>query len=169
MGFRGAGCMFVSQTYILGGYQSRKQFPTVSGLGGKPIENETPYHTAIRETVEELFEFPSLPTQLLEELQRTLVWKTHFRNNGFITYVFDIEQLDTLLHIIASYQLNSPLYDSSPYTLMDLVLKRRLGSLYTPEISHLVLVPIAYAHKLSYLDPEYRCDIRLLMRKVVSN
>lgn len=168
MGFRGAGCMFADQTYILGGYQNRKQFPKVSGLGGKPIGNESPYETAIRETVEELFEFSTIPTVLLNELHSILIPKTYFLNSGFVTYVFAMEQLDTFLQIVASYNLKSPLYVTIPLTLMDLILKRRIQTSFTPEISHLVLVPIAYTHTLSYLDSEYLCDIRL-MKKAVNN
>ena len=55
--FRAAGSVFTDSKIILAGYQPRKKKPFISGIGGKREEGESYMDTAIRETVEELFEF----------------------------------------------------------------------------------------------------------------
>ena len=54
-----AGIMFTDKNSVLAGYSSHKL--AITGIGGKKKGDETAIQTAIRETVEELFELEEIP------------------------------------------------------------------------------------------------------------
>lgn len=62
--FRSAGIVFTNGKVVLAGYQRKirngREISTfISGIGGATEEGETPLQTAIRETVEEIYDFYS--------------------------------------------------------------------------------------------------------------
>ena len=76
-----AGIMFTDGKLVLAGYNSKHLF--ISGIGGKIKENETPILTAVRETVEELFELEEIPGRLLDRLYEKLTFDRLFFSVSF--------------------------------------------------------------------------------------
>jgi hypothetical protein len=135
-----AGIMFTDNNSVLGGYNSHTL--AITGIGGKKKGDETSIQTAIRETVEELFEFEEIPNELLEFLFNNLTFNTVFSRGGYSTYVMDFQyDLEVMLDSIHRYSLKSRVYDPLPQTLADLLLKRKND--INAEFSHLVLLPFA--------------------------
>ena len=61
-----AGIMFTNGSLVLSGYSQHKN--KLTGIGGKKENNELPYETALRETMEELFELKEIPTELYKNI-----------------------------------------------------------------------------------------------------
>jgi hypothetical protein len=134
-----AGCIFTNGTHVLGGFQPKKAI--ISGIGGKPEELETPFETALRETVEELFEIKKVDKELVIQLMGD--FKTYYEINVtdyYVSFIFSFEELEKLLRILNNYGIVSPLYTIFPLTLNDLLFKRKID--IEAEISHLCLLPI---------------------------
>jgi hypothetical protein len=162
--FRSAGCVFTDGKLILAGYQPRKKRPFISGIGGKKEEGETYRLTALRETLEELFEFTAIPENLFDELM-TITPDKIIQNGTYISVIYSFEDLHSFLRIISKSKLKTALYDSVPLTLMDLIFKRKLIA-ETPEISHLALLPLV-KHDIStpYVDSFFIEDMPILLEK----
>lgn len=132
--------MFKSETHVLMGYQPDKNM--ISGIGGKPIGNETSIETAFRETIEELFGLqPS--KSLMEVLVNNFGFKPEVKNDSYTMFIYTIDELLHFLCVIKSYSGSSPYYTNFPTSLDSLLFDRR-----TPlgvEVSHLCMVPIIYA------------------------
>jgi len=168
--FKGAGSVFTNGTHILGGYQPRKRKPFISGIGGKKEEGETFSDTAIRETLEEIFEFDSIPKDLINEINKKVVPTKIIQNGNYIMVVYTFEDLERILTIVKKFNLKSLLYDSIPTTLLDLMFKRNItyeskNLFYKPEISHLSLLPVV-EHKLEnpFVDTFFIEDMPMLMK-----
>ena len=132
-----AGCFFTDTRHVLAGYQANKKVPTICGIGGK-IEGESPHYAAIRETLEELFHIqPS--SNLILCIMETLPPKHTIVNDSYHIFVYSFIDLQTLLDILASYKISSPLFYTAPKDIFELVSKRKIES--SCEISHLALVP----------------------------
>jgi hypothetical protein len=135
-----AGIVFKSETHVLMGYQPDKNM--ISGIGGKPIGNETSIETAFRETIEELFGLqPS--KSLMEVLVNNFGFKPEVKNDSYTMFIYTIDELLHFLCVIKSYSGSSPYYTNFPTSLDSLLFDRR-----TPlgvEVSHLCMVPIIYA------------------------
>jgi len=132
--------VFKSETHVLMGYQPDKNM--ISGIGGKPIGNETSIETAFRETIEELFGLqPS--KSLMEVLVNNFGFKPEVKNDSYTMFIYTIDELLHFLCVIKSYSGSSPYYTNFPTSLDSLLFDRR-----TPlgvEVSHLCMVPIIYA------------------------
>lgn len=162
--YKGAGCVFTDGKLILAGYQPRKKRPFISGIGGKKEEDETYRRNALRETLEELFEFTSIPEKLFEELM-TITPDKIIQNGTYIIVVYTFEDLVTMLQITSKYKLTTALYDMAPLTLMELLFNRKLIN-ETPEISHLALLPLVEHDKMTpYVDPYFIEDMPILISK----
>lgn len=132
-----AGCFFTDERHVLAGYQANKKVPTICGIGGK-IEGESPHYAAIRETLEELFHIQP-PSNLILSIMETLPPKHTIVNDSYHIFVYSFIDLQTLLDIVASYKISSPLFYTAPKDIFELVSKRKIES--SCEISHLALVP----------------------------
>jgi hypothetical protein len=135
-----AGIVFKSETHVLMGYQPDKQM--ISGIGGKPIGNETPIETAFRETIEELFGFQPSKT-LIEVLVANFGFKPEVKNESYTMFIYTIDELLRFLCVVKSHSGSSPYYMDFPTSLDSLLFNRR-----TPlgvEVSHLCMVPIIHA------------------------
>ena len=132
--------MFKSETHVLMGYQPDKNM--ISGIGGKPIGNETSIETAFRETIEELFGLqPS--KSLMEVLVNNFGFKSEVKNDSYTMFIYTIDELLHFLCVVKSYSESSPYYTNFPTSLDSLLFDRR-----TPlgvEVSHLCMVPIIHA------------------------
>jgi len=135
-----AGMMFTDMNSVLAGYNSHKL--EITGIGGKKKGDETPRQTAIRETIEELFELEEIPNELLEFLLINLTFSTVFSRGGYSTYVMDFQyDLEVIFNGLQMYPVKSRVYYELPETLADLLLKRKND--VNAEFSHLVLLPFA--------------------------
>ena len=134
-----AGIVFKSETHVLMGYQPDKK--SISGIGGKPIGNETPIQTAFRETIEELFGLqPS--KNLIEVLVDNFGFKPEVRNDSYTMFIYTVDELLRFLCVVKSHAGPSPYYTTFPTSLDSLLFDRR-----TPlgvEVSHRCMVPIIH-------------------------
>ena len=159
--YKAAGSVFTDGKLILAGYQPLKNKPFISGIGGKKEEGETYKVTALRETVEELFEFDTVPGKLIEDLMKVTPEKV-IQNGTYIMMVYNFDDLATMLKIISKYKLKSKLYDAAPLTLMDLLFKRKIDLV---EISHLALLPLVKHEKSTpYVNAYFIEDMPILMK-----
>ena len=124
---------------MLMGYQPDKQM--ISGIGGKPIGNETPIETAFRETIEELLGLqPS--KSLIDVLVDNFGFKPEVKNGSYTMFIYTIDELMRFLCVVKSHSGPSPYYANFPTSVENLVYDRR-----TPlgvEVSHLCMVPIIH-------------------------
>jgi hypothetical protein len=151
-----AGCIFTNGTHVLGGFQPKKCI--ISGIGGKPEGLETPYETALRETVEELFEVKNVDNELIINLMGD--FKGFYEINVtdyYVSFVFSFEELEKLLHILNDYGIVSPLYSTFPLSLNELLFQRKID--IEAEISHLCLLPVLPAIEVEQC---FQDDIRSL-------
>ena len=111
----------------------------ISGIGGKPIGNETPIETAFRETIEELFGIQPSST-LIEVLVDNFGFRPELKNGSYTMFVYTIDELLRFLCVVKSHSGPSPYYTTFPTSLDSLLFDRR-----TPpnvEVIHLCMVPI---------------------------
>lgn len=163
MNFAAAGCLFWNDQYVLGGYQPRKQKPMISGLGGKKEDGEDSSRTALRETIEELFELETVPLEWIESIQQELGPRPHLPNGEYISILYSFDDLHHILQILQAKGAQSPLYEEFPTNLLSLLFNRKqLAS--PPEISHLVLIPrVQHPKDCPFVSPYFLKDIRLLL------
>lgn len=134
-----AGCIFTNGTHVLGGFQPKKCI--ISGIGGKAEGSETPFETALRETIEELFEIKDVEKELINKLLIELKTYSDIKITDFyVSFIFSFKELERLLKILKRYRLVSPLYSTFPQTWMDLIFQRKID--IEAEVSHLCLLPI---------------------------
>ena len=148
--YKAAGCVFTDGGLILGGYQPYKKQPFISGIGGAREGGENYLETALRETVEELFDIreSDIPSNLISALVEHFIPRKVIQNGSYVMLVYNFKDLDKFLGICKSYKVVSPLYAKFPTTLDSLLFTRssRKGS---PEISQLAILPVVPDH-----DPE---------------
>jgi hypothetical protein len=158
-GYKAAGCVFTDGKIILAGYQPRKKVPIISGIGGKKEAGETYMDTAIRETVEELFEV-EVSADLINELKATLPEKI-VQNGSYIIAVYTFTNLEEMLKHMKRKGITSKLYDTMPGNLMELIFNRKLVE--NPEISHLALLPLVKHGDTPLVDKYFIKDMPALM------
>jgi len=135
-----AGIVFKSETHVLMGHQPDKQM--ISGIGGKPMGNETLIETAFRETIEELFGFQ--PSKLLiEVLTDNFGFKPEVRNGSYTMFIYTIDELLRFLYVVKSHSGSSPYYANFPTSVESLLYDRRTP--LAAEVRHLCMVPIIHA------------------------
>lgn len=166
--FRGAGCLFTNGKTVLAGYQRKRGDIIISGLGGSRQEHETFIETALRETIEELFDIKEVPSKLLEGLKDKLrpasIKGKEVPDWGiYVQLVYTFEDLQVILKYVERAAIKSPLYESFPRTISDLLLKRnphRRSS--SPEIEYLTIIPVDTAYMDAPIKPEFIEDCRNL-------
>lgn len=132
-----SGIVFKSETHVLMGYQPDKNM--ISGIGGKPIGNETPIQTAFRETVEELFGVQPSP-EVVDALSYSFNLRIPVVNSNYTMFIYTIDDLVQFLYIAKSLLGSSPYYQTFPLTLNALILDRRAPP--NVEVTYLALIPI---------------------------
>ena len=153
----GAGILFTNGTHILCGYQPNKKNAIISGFGGKIKDNETLIITAIRETLEELFNInPS--SDLLLYLENILKTRYSSFNKNYHIIKLSFSDLFKIIKILASWDYISPLYDTWPINIRELLFNRK--TMHTIEVSHLCILP--YKQNLK-IDQYFIDDINLFM------
>lgn len=164
MDFTGAGCLFFNDQFLLAGYQPRKQRPVLSGLGGKKEEGEEIWTTALRETIEELFELSTVPAVWIEQIQCSVPHKGFLKNGEYVSVLYSFEDLQTILEILKMMGCKSEFYDEFPTNLLALLFHRKqLETL--PEVSHLTFLPLVlHALDTPFVSPQFLKDMRLLLQ-----
>jgi hypothetical protein len=84
-----AGILFTDERMVLAGCRSNG---VITGIGGKRKQDETPYKTAVRETLEELFEYKKVPVKMIEAVIESVPYKKIIKNGSyvFLLYSFPI-------------------------------------------------------------------------------
>lgn len=160
--FKAAGCFFTDDRYVLAGYQQTKTLPKLSGIGGARMSGETPVQTALRETVEELFDIVKVPRSLLEELEVNVPPRRIVQNHSYQLVCYTFEDLEMILLILAERGLKTPLYDTFPRNIYELLFQRKVRK--EAEISHLALLPfVEHSGRNPLVCPLLLADMKLLL------
>lgn len=165
--WEGAGCIFTNGQHVLGGYQPHKSPPSISGIGGgREGMDRSVFHTAMRETLEELLNLKGVCVPLLDSLYRAFppVKFTVTDVPGWGAYVAIVYTLDDLERLLRMRLPRSDLYERAPRTLQDLLLKRAVRA--DVELSHLCLMPVVdHNTGASFVSEELMKDINTLCGK----
>jgi len=162
--FKAAGCFFTDDRYVLSGYQQTKATPKLSGIGGARLPGETPVQTALRETVEELFDVDTkeVPRGLLKELEVNVPPRRIVQNNSYQLICYTFEDLETILGILGSRKFTSSLYNTFPRNVYELLFLRKVRK--EAEISHLALLPfVEHGGRNPLVCPLLLADMKLLL------
>ena len=124
--YNAAGIIFTDERHILGGYQPHKKTPFISGIGGMKEPGETYMITAIRETLEELFNLENISSIILNELIEKLKDKPNMQSNKYISIICTFDDLQIICNLLKDHNIVSRLYDEIPNTLHDLIFKRKM-------------------------------------------
>jgi hypothetical protein len=166
MNYTSAGCMFFNDQFVLAGYQPRKQKPFLSGLGGKREGEETYDITALRETIEELFELQTVPLEWITAIQEKVPSKGTVKNGDYIIVLYSFEDLQQILQILQEKGAVSELYSEFPVNLQSLLFHRKQLQ-YPAEISHLALLPfVNHSSDTPFVSHSFVKDMRLLHQKI---
>jgi hypothetical protein len=134
-----SGILFTDGNLVLGGYSSKKQ--KITGIGGKSEKNEIRWQTAIRETIEELYEFTDLNWDLLNSLSRKLSFDTVVSSGSYTTFIMSFEDLEVIIKEVFNWSLISKVYPVLPKNIMELIFSRIHDENINVELSRLVLIP----------------------------
>lgn len=161
--YNAAGSVFTDGKLILAGYQPKKRKPFISGIGGGKEPGETYRDTALRETLEELFEFKEIPEKLKQDIHTSVIPEKLVQSNTYIMVVYNFQNLEKMLSLVKKHKMVSPLYDTIPTTLFDLMFKRKLN-IGSPELSHLALLPLVkHSPGIPFVDGYFIEDMPLLL------
>lgn len=152
------GCIFTDGTYVLAGLQVKNTQKLVSGFGGKALEAEESIHAALRETVEELLEIFDIP-HIIDTIFVHFIPRRFFQNGTYLLLQYTFEDLEDILRTIQSYTVVSPVYETIPLTIQDLLFKRKRSE--TAEIQCLAFLPLADGMQF---DDAFLSDIALLLK-----
>jgi hypothetical protein len=143
--YMGAGTIFTNGDLILCGYEPNKKIPAIYGIGGKKEKSDTTfYHTAFRETFEELFGVgPS--NDMIELIVSLNPPKKILKREDYIMILYDFEDLTNILKI--ANNIKSPLYAKMPKTIEELLLKRNYK--ISTEMSHICILPVVLSPAIS--------------------
>lgn len=155
MSFNAAGILFQDGNQFLSGWNP--SLDSWSGFGGKRHGVETSIETAIRETVEEIFQVnPSKEdTSTLEEQLSPFDFKM---NGDYVVFFMNVSSLFQISLFLEKKGYRSPLYDSFPTTVTDFIEKRKLPEQHDYEISHLCLLKADFVGKI---DRYFQSDLCL--------
>lgn len=190
-----AGIIFTSKNHVLGCITRKrknkfsKETFYISGFGGRGVKGETPIITAIRETIEEIYEFIEIPknTGIYKNSKKFIQLKRKFKIPGdlinyiarqikpvflsyeynYYLYVCNYGNLIKLMRIINTYILKnkniiSTIYGNKlPKTIYQLLSFHRYDFYKSNEIVKIIHVP--YQNNL-IIDKYFRKDIN----KVIS-
>jgi hypothetical protein len=133
-----AGILFTDDKFVLAGYNPHKR--SITGIGGKARDGETPSQTALRETIEELFELEEIPETLTRLLNYELVFDDMMTRGGYTVFIMNFNDLDIILRSLHRvHDLKSRVYDGLPITLNQLIMDRKVNP--DAELTHILLIP----------------------------
>ena len=154
--FDGAGCLFTDGMMVLAGYQPKKGVKLISGFGGSRKVGENYFETAMREVLEELLEIKP-NEKLLNALNSEFQPSRVIINGTYIVLQYSLDDIGTLLDIVARFYSHSPIYSDMPVTLIEVVFKRK--HMRGMEVPNVILLPLVNDFTI---DPSFRKDIELV-------
>jgi hypothetical protein len=159
MKYSSAGVLFTNGTHILGGYQPKKEFPCISGIGGKRELRDTSYiYTGLREFLEEVFDINSSYIELIQEHVTPL---RIVELGGYINSVYSFTDLETILRLLKANGAESRLYETFPTTIDALMYTRKIGE--DQEITHLAILPRVSSHSDgAFVSREFIKDMKYI-------
>lgn len=163
--YSAAGTLFTNGSYILAGFQPNKSVPIISGIGGKSLPGEDCHTTAIREMIEELFDIYPVPADIIEAI-KPVKYEYVMTHNAYYNVVYTFNSLTVILDILRMKGLCSPLYDSFPITVIELIMNRKILDEKLSEISHLMLIPTSGKYDSYQVDKYLIEDIQELIRHI---
>jgi hypothetical protein len=132
-----AGILFADERFVLAGYNPFKL--AITGIGGKKQGDELPTQTAVRETLEELFELETIPESLFQIIWSNLVFDTIVSTGGYNVFHMSFRDLNYIMKTLQFFNVKSRVYDILPTTLSELILNRKYYR--DAELSHILLLP----------------------------
>jgi hypothetical protein len=110
-----AGCIFTNQTHVLAALQTKRGVEKISGLGGMKKTGESCERTALRETLEELFELPKDESEVNDDFIETAEVQTYTQEaysnlekiENALPQVRGLEASDTEMDELAELAKNS--------------------------------------------------------------
>jgi hypothetical protein len=139
-----AGVLFTNGTHVIGGYQPKKEFPCISGIGGKRELRDTSFlYTGLREFLEEVFAIEPNPSYI-ELIQENVTPLRIVELGGYINSVYSFTDLETILRLLQQNGAESRLYETFPTTIDSLMYTRKIGE--DQEITHLAILPRVSTH-----------------------
>jgi hypothetical protein len=130
-----AGILFTDERMVLAGCRSNG---VITGIGGKRKQDETPYKTAVRETLEELFELEVIPEELMNDVYANIT-SYNVISGPYTIFVCTFHDLKEIIDMVRSYTVKSAVYDELPRSLEELIFNRHFSE--KSEFTHLVLLP----------------------------
>jgi hypothetical protein len=153
MEYTAAGCLFVSQTHALAGYQPGKMVPCISGIGGKREKGDAGViETAMREMLEEVLGIYD-SARFMGALS-SVEYITIIRGRNYVNIVYSFLALEKILAIVKEAGGQSPYYKVFPLKLHDLIFSREAAG---AEIVHFSLLPLV--PDLPCVDPYFAKDL----------
>jgi hypothetical protein len=135
----------------------------ISGFGGKKLPTETnAIVTALRETIEELFHVEDIDSEMIEEIISQIKPNKTIVNGTYHAFMYSLVDLECILYILRLNALKTPLYDTVPGTLADLILRRKLEPV--AEVRDICLLPV----NCTTICKSFAADIRLMARSHTS-
>ena len=156
--YKAAGVLFTDGKHVLAGYQPGKRVPCITGIGGCREKGEIRIDTALRETVEELYDIKKLPPGLLKKLKSMCVPIETFQNGSYVVFVLNFQDLEKILKTCMEFKVDTSIYKEYPLTLSDLIFNRDI--LLSSEITHLALLPFVRHEGKTLVSPDFLKDIR---------
>jgi hypothetical protein len=133
-----AGILFTDGTFVLAGYNQHKS--AITGIGGKAKNGERLKQTALRETIEELFELEEIPESLTRLLNVVLTFDKMITRDGYSVFIMNFDHLNLIFTTLTMvHNLKSKVYSVMPSSLTELIMTRKPDP--DVEFSHLLLLP----------------------------
>lgn len=159
--YKNAGILFIEGPLALAGVQKHRKVlegsidARLSGFGGRKEDTDLDWvHTAIRETIEELFDVDHVSITLIQQIRSAIPYREPIQEGNYAMMCCNFTDLNTIL-IIASKHIQSPLYRKMPQSLHDLLITRKPQP--TSEIGPLALLPVFVS---VLVDPDFREDLK---------
>jgi hypothetical protein len=150
-----AGILFTDSRMVLAGYRTDG---SITGIGGKKKDSETPYETAIREMLEEIFELEKIDDKLFFDVYKSIS-SYDILAGKYTIFVCTFDDLKEIIDIVHSHGIRSKVYNQLPKTIEELIFNR--SSHPRSEFSHLVLLPYSQTIKI---ENYFMKDIKMFLK-----
>ncbi len=139
--YEAAGILFIDDKHFLAGYQPKKRWPCITGIGGAKEEGDESYvATAFRELLEELFDWKSPSPLLLNRIAAEVEPAAVFQNDSYVSIALSFKDLEKILSVARRESAHTPFYEKFPTTTWELIRNRIV--IADAEVQQLLLLPI---------------------------
>jgi len=167
-----AGCVFTDGKLILTGLQKKYGKMLLSGIGGRKKPDDASIHeTAIRETIEEIFDIEPVDKQLIEDIIDNIVPTNILESVEYVNYIYTMNDLENMINRCSHYIYPSGhipankftgtitrLYKIYPISINDLIWTRNIHQ--NAEIKTLCLLPLENDFTI---DIYFKADIQQII------